>query len=142
MTKVVVEQVPGQPYLHLLKARTHTVMCDAPKFNKGGDIGPSPHELFLLGLGACTAMTVEMYAAARGLSLTRITVTVDEDLVDDPDRAGTKIPRIVETLEVEGNLSAAELQKLKDIAEKCPVYKLFIGKKLVETQISHKVAKP
>lgn len=134
--KVTITSTPGQPYRHELKAGAHTIVSDVDSKMKGGDLGPTPHELFLLSLGTCAAMTMEMYAARKALAVTKVTITVEEDKVDDPDGSGTKIPRITETIEIEGNLTDTELAKLKEIGSKCPVLLLFLGKKVVESSIS------
>lgn len=137
MVTVSITSQPGTPYRHELKARSHTIVADVPGNLKGGDAGPTPHELALMGLGACTAMTLEMYAANKKWDLQKVTVTVTEDSIDDPDQPGTKIPRITEDIQLEGNLTAAEITALEGIAAKCPVYKLFTGKKQVVTTASH-----
>lgn len=141
-TKVTVNWLPGQAYKHRLTARQHEFFTDAPQASKGGDQAASPHEIFLLGLGGCVAMTVEMYAQRKGWDITAVKVTITEDSVDDPDAPGSKIPRIVEDLEIEGKLSADQLDKLKTIAKSCPVYKLFVGKKQVDCVLSHKNPAP
>ncbi len=137
MVTVSITSQPGTPYRHELKARSHTIYADAPATLKGGDTGPTPHELALMGLGACTAMTLEMYAANKKWDLQQVTVTVTEDSIDDPEQPGTKIPRITEDIQMLGNLTPAQITTLKTIAEKCPVYKLFTGKKEVVTKTSH-----
>lgn len=137
MQKVTITKTAGQPYQHLVAAGKHQVTTDTPTALKGGDTGMTPHELFLGGLGACAAMTVEMFAERKGWALTRVVVTVVEDTVDDPDAQGSKIPRITETIELEGNLTADQVDKLKEIAAKCPVYKLFVGKKQVDKVVNH-----
>ena len=134
-TEVKVTWLPDKGYLHQLTARSHELFADATKNNKGLDQAATPHELFLLGLAACTAMTVEMFAASKGWPLKAVSVTVCETSVVDPDEAGKQIPHIGETLEIEGELSAEQLSKLQDIAKRCPVYKLFVGKKVVDCRL-------
>jgi putative redox protein len=128
----------GAAYRHKLTARTHTLYTDATTALKGGDTASTPHELALFGLGACTAMTIEMYAATKGWQITKVTVTVTEDKVDDPDGSGTKVTRLVEDIEIEGTLTDAQLTTLKGIAKKCPVYKLFVDKKVIEANLTLK----
>jgi len=125
----------SQTYKHTLHARTHVLTSDVPVDLKGQDTGPTPHELFLLSLGTCTAMTIEMYALRQGMTLTKVTVTVTETTIADPDQPGTKIPHIIEDIDIEGNVTAAQLTKLKEVAKKCPVYKLVMGKKVVDANL-------
>ncbi len=124
-----------QAYAHKLEARTHSLISDVPPDLKGQDAGPTPHELFLLSLGTCTAMTLEMYALRQAMTITKITVTVSETKIDDPDQAGTMIPHIVEDIDIEGNLTAAQLTQLHKIAKSCPVYKLVVGKKVIDANL-------
>lgn len=133
--KVTVTSQPGMPYQHTLQARSHTLVSDVDATLKGGDTGPSPHELMLLALGTCTAMTIEMYAARKQMALTTVTITVSEGTIADPSGSGSKLPHIVEDIELEGTLTDAEVSQLKAIGEKCPVLKLFTGAKVVETKI-------
>jgi putative redox protein len=133
---VTVTQVPGQPYEHLLQAGNHTIVSDVPASLKGGDKGPTPHELVLLALGACTAMTIEMKAASKKMNLTKVTVTVTEDQIDDPQQPGTKIPQITEDVKLEGTLTAADITTLKRAADFCPVYRLLTGKKAIVTNLT------
>lgn len=141
-TEVKVVWLPDKGYLHQLKARGHEFLSDATKTNKGLDLAATPHEIFLAGLAACTAMTVEMFAASKGWALQSVSVCVKEDSVADPDEPSKKIPHISETLEIEGELSAEQLDKLKEIAKRCPVYKLFVGKKIVDCQVQLQQSKP
>ncbi|MBX9690669.1 MAG: OsmC family protein [Candidatus Obscuribacterales bacterium] len=136
-TRVSVEWLSGQLYMHRLSARQHQFFTDAPLASNGGDQAATPHEIFLLGLGGCVAMTVEMYAKSRSMDLKAVRVTITEDSIDDPDTPGTKMPRLTEELELEGNLSSDELSKLQGVAKRCPVYKLFVGKKQVNCVVKH-----
>lgn len=123
------------PYAHDLQARTHTIVSDVGADLQGGDAGPTPHELLLLSLGACGAMTIEMFAKRGGIPVTKVTVTVTEDTIDDPDEPGKKIPHIVETFDIEGNLTVEQLASLERVAKKCPVYKVVTGKKVVDSVV-------
>lgn len=135
--KVVIEK-SGHPYRHVVKARGHELVIDAPKALKGGDLGMTPHEIFLAGLGACAAITMEMKAAKEGWKLTGVTVTMTEDKIADPDTAGKRIPRVLETIELEGDLTADQIDALKKYAHQyCPVYQLFVGKKQIDTVVVH-----
>ena len=141
--KVTVTSKAGHAFAQEISVgSSHTVVSDVSAAVGGNDTGLSPHEIFLGGLGACTAMTLQMVARKHNLDLQKITVTVSETLVDDPAAAdpkkAAKIPQITEAIEVEGNLDAAALQTLHSTAAKCPVYKLLVGPKQVVSTVTLK----
>ena len=141
MLTVTITQVPGKAFEHSLTARHHTVTSDVGAALGGQDTGPTPHELMLLALGACTAMTLEMKAAKSKWALSKVTVTVTEQAIDDPDSpngSGKKIPQITENIQLEGQLSTQQIASLKRTAEHCPVYQLLTGKKQVVTNLALK----
>jgi putative redox protein len=130
--KVTITSRPNAPYAHDLTARTHTIVSDVAADLAGGDTGPTPHEMLLMSVGTCGAMTIEMFAKRQGIPLTSVTVTVTEGTIADPDDATKQIPHIVETFELEGNLTQAQIDSLERVAKKCPVYKVLVGKKVVD----------
>lgn len=139
MSKVTVES-SGTNYRFEINARTHAATVDATAALKGGDTAMTPHEAFWGGLAACTGMTIAMYANRKGWDLTKVHIEIDDDQVDDPDtKAGdtpVKILRLTETITLEGNLTDAQVSELEGVAKKCPVYKEYMGKKVVETKVS------
>lgn len=138
----VVTSKPGQMFQQVICAGTHKVVSDVSVVLGGADEGPTPHELFIGALGACTAMTLQMVAQRRKWDLKKLTITLFEEPVDDPVHAGQKIVKITEQIEIEANLSQAELNILEAAAKKCPVYKLLVGPKQVETVLVQKGAPP
>jgi putative redox protein len=92
----------------------HRLIADEGPGLGGQDAGPAPYDLLLSGLGACTAITLKMYAERKEWSLKGL--SVDLKLYKDGDR--TKIHR---TLHVEGVLDADQRARLADIAERTPV---------------------
>lgn len=108
---------------------THCFMADEPASNGGRDTGPDPYELLLSGLGACTSMTVRMYAKHKKLPLDRISVKLRhekihaEDCEDCETREG-KIDHIERELAFEGEqLTSEQRHRLLEIANKCPVHR-------------------
>lgn len=139
---VVVTSQPGQAFMQEVSAGAHKVISDEPLTVGGSDQGPTPVELFLGGLGACTAMTLQVMARKRMWDLQKVTVRIYQSMVDDPAHPGQKIPQLSEEIEVEGNLSPSEVASLEAAAKKCPVYKLLTGSKIVATSITHAKAPP
>lgn len=97
-----------------IKAGAHPLVADEGPELGGQDAGPAPYDLLLAGLGACTSITLKMYAERKGWNLKAL--RVDLKLRREPDK--THIHR---TLHVEGELDAEQRARLADIAERTPV---------------------
>ena len=114
----VVESGNG-PYGQSITAGGHVLAADEPVELGGRNGGPDPYELLLSALGACTAMTIRMYADRRKLRLERVEVRLRH-----AQRASTQsgIPdRFERMITLIGELTPDERRKLLEIAEKCPV---------------------
>jgi len=98
----------------------HLLHADEPTELGGEDAGPEPHEFLLAALGACTSMTVKMYAERKGDGLTGVRVELRGDKTADAFV-------IHRDIVLEGNLTDAERTRLFEIAEKCPVHKTLSG---------------
>src|SRR3990167_6780545 len=83
MSKVIVSSKPDE-YKQEIIAGTHVIYSDAPEEVGGKLAGPDPHELLLASLGACTSITLQMFAKKRGWDLQQVCVTLSEEKVDDP----------------------------------------------------------
>jgi putative redox protein len=94
----------------------------------GTDTGPSPYELLLASLGACTSMTLRLYAQRKGWDLRRVTVRLQhfrihaEDCADCDTKHGY-LDRIDREIELHGDMDDTQRQRLLEIAELCPVHK-------------------
>ncbi len=128
MGVVTVVNHPGQPYKNTITAGNHQVVVDATTNLGGQDAGPSPHDMLWGALGACTSMTMAMYAKRKGYDLQEIRVELSESKVQNPSGKGM-IPHVDKKIIVKGNLSQPELDDLKRVAEKCPVNKLIMEPK-------------
>ncbi len=115
-----------QNYLTRIKAGTHDLAADEPASRGGADLGPAPYDLLLASLGACTAMTLRMYADRKGWAL----VAVDVDL----RFTGGDAPRVVRTLRIEG-LDEAQRARLAEIAERTPVTLTLKAGVTIETKL-------
>jgi uncharacterized OsmC-like protein/fermentation-respiration switch protein FrsA (DUF1100 family) len=106
----------------------HRMLADEPLAVGGLDSGPNPYDLLLAGLGACTAMTLRLYAERKNLPLQRVSVSLQHGKVHAADCASCEtqngmIDRIERTLTLEGPLDEAQRAKLGEIADKCPVHR-------------------
>src|SRR4051812_7983227 len=103
-------------YAQQIRAGHHELAADEPKALGGGDTGPSPYGLVLSGLGACTSITLRMYADRKGWQLGRI----DVDLRFERDG---DVERIERTIAFGAPLDDEQRKRLLEIAEKTPVTK-------------------
>ncbi|MEX0285814.1 MAG: alpha/beta fold hydrolase [Paracoccaceae bacterium] len=113
----------------------HRTLADEPKAYGGTDLGMSPYGFVSAGLGACTSMTVRMYARRKGWPLTHVSVEVSHDKVHAQDAetgATSKIDEFRRRITLEGNLTPEQRARLLEIADKCPVHRtLEHGAKVV-----------
>jgi|SRR5580704_5407689 putative redox protein len=106
----------------------HTLTADEPTEAGGHDAGPAPHEWILAGLGACTSMTLELYAARKGWPLEGVEVAVSGD-----HRDGTFV--LTRHIAVRGELTDEQRARLLEIANKCPVHKSLSGPIRIDSDI-------
>ncbi len=117
---VVVTESGNGPYGQFVTAGRHVMGADEPEKNGGRDSGPSPYEYLLAGLGACTAMTVRMYAERHNWPLEKVSVALKHDKVQAAEGAG-KLDRFERAITLSGPLSDEQKTRLVEIAERCPV---------------------
>jgi uncharacterized OsmC-like protein len=118
-----------------------TLVADEPTELGGTDEGPTPYELLLGALGACTAMTVTMYARRKGWPLTGVTVELENDRVHASDCESCEtqegyLDRIHVRIGVDGPLHEEQRARLEEIARKCPVHKTLTGELRVDEELS------
>jgi putative redox protein len=125
---VVVRETRKSKFQQTVSIGPHRMLADEPISSGGEDTGPGPYDFVLAGLGACTSMTMRMYADRKSLPLQRVTVTLKhskihaEDCADCETKAGM-LDQIDRTIAMEGALDAEQRGKLMEIADKCPVHR-------------------
>ncbi|MDY6858175.1 MAG: bifunctional alpha/beta hydrolase/OsmC family protein [Pseudomonadota bacterium] len=116
----------------------HHMLADEPKAYGGTNRGMSPYGFLAAGLGACTSMTIRMYARRKGWPLTHVRVDVTHDKVHAQDAehgADHKIDRFTREIVLEGTLDDAQRARLLEIADKCPVHQTMERRSMVETRL-------
>ncbi|WP_348728961.1 alpha/beta fold hydrolase [uncultured Mycolicibacterium sp.] len=135
----VTESPLGQLVQRII-AGGHELVADEPR-PMGDDTGPTPYDLLLSGLGACTSMTVRMYADRKGWPLERVSVELSHSRVHARDCAqcdtesGT-VDRIEREMRFEGDLSDEQRARLLDIADKCPVHRTLTSENNIRTVVA------
>jgi uncharacterized OsmC-like protein len=125
---VVVRETRNGKFQQTISIGPHQLLADEPVAAGGEDTGPGPYDYLLAGLGACTSMTMRMYADRKSLPLDRVTVTLRhskiyaKDCAECDTKAGM-LDQIERVISMEGALDAEQRQKLMEIADKCPVHR-------------------
>jgi putative redox protein len=126
--KVIVRETRKSKFQQTVSIGPHRLLADEPVAAGGEDTGPGPYDFVLAGLGACTSMTMRLYADRKSLPLERVTVTLKhsrihaEDCAECETKAGM-LDQIERTIAIEGALDAEQRGKLMEIADKCPVHR-------------------
>jgi putative redox protein len=138
---VVVAETGGGTFGQIVSiGGRHTLLADEPLEVGGEDSGPGPYDLLLAGLGACTSMTMRMYAERKGLPLNRATVTLRHAKIhaadcEDCETKEGRIDRIDREIALDGPLDAAARAKLLEIADKCPVHRTLHSEVSIVTRL-------
>ena len=120
-------------------AGPHRYLADEPVSAGGNGSGPSPYEYLIAALGACTSMTIRLYADLKKIPLARVSVALRHDKIHATDCAECetkegKIDRIEREVTLEGDLSAEQRRKLMEIADKCPVHRTLTSEIDIRTR--------
>lgn len=144
---VLVEPLNSGLFPHLLVAGYNTLVADEPQSFGGSDSGLSPYELLLAGLGACTSMTMRMYAERKGWPADRIRVELShakryiEDCESCEDKP-VKIDVIERIITLGDDLSEDQRARMLEIADKCPVHRTLEGEVRILTREQEDGVKP
>jgi len=138
---VVVTDTGEGPFGQALLDGRHILKADEPAVVGGKDEGPNPYELLLMSLGACTSMTLRLYATRKALPLEHVVVRLRHSKVHAEDCANCEnkaamIDRIDRAIELVGALDAAQRTRLLQIADMCPVHRTLSAKIDIRTTLA------
>lgn len=136
--EVIVTETGEGKFIQRIQAGKHTLIADEPLEAGGNDKGLGPYDLLLAGLGACTSMTLRMYADRKNIPLKGIRVTLTHQKVYNDDLAkcvdkNERLDLIHRVIHLDGNLTSEEKESLLRIAEKCPVHKTLSQQSVIKT---------
>lgn len=134
MSNLVIVAENGQGrYQQEIRTGEHRLIADEPADVGGADAGPAPFDFVMAGLGACTSMTLRMYAERKSLPLTGISVALSHAKIDVDGQSRDQISRVIT---LEGNLSDGQRQRLLEIAGKCPVHRALSQSMTIESTLA------
>lgn len=138
--EVIVTELGTGKFAQEVKIGNHVLTADEPRESGGTDTGPNPYEFLMAGLGACTSITLRMYANFRNIPLEKTTVilTLKKVYAEDCENCennSAKIDIIERRIVLQGNLTPEQRNKLLDIANKCPVHRTLTSGIKITTQL-------
>jgi uncharacterized OsmC-like protein/pimeloyl-ACP methyl ester carboxylesterase len=136
---VVVRETRNSKFQQIVTTGPHRMLADEPVAVGGQDSGPGPYDFVLAGLGACTSMTMRMYADRKALPLERVTVTLQHSKIyaKDCEECETRegmLDQIDRVIKIDGALDADQRKRLMEIADKCPVHRTLTSEVRIVTK--------
>ncbi|KAA0101432.1 OsmC family protein [Mycolicibacterium sp. P1-5] len=136
---VTVTETGTGTYTQQITAGKHQLFADEPR-PIGDDEGPTPYDLLLAGLGACTSMTVRMYANKKGWPLERVEISLRHSRIHAEDCAECEtkkgwISHIDRSITLVGDLDESQRERLLAIAERCPVHQTLTSEVDITTSL-------
>ena len=123
---VVVSEVGPGPFVQSVTVRGHKLLADEPlSFTEGTDKGLSPNDFLLSSLGSCTSITLRMYARLKKLPLEKIIITLNRGENGEIDRK----------IELTGNLTSEQKNRLFEISNKCPIHKVLTNSVKINSKL-------
>lgn len=137
-TAALIRETHNGKFQNAVRVHYHRLLADEPESFGGLDSGPSPYDFMAVALGACTSMTLRLYAERKKLELGTISVMVDHAKVhadDEAEGASGKIDQFERRLSFSAEIDSDTSDKLLEIADKCPVHKTLEASSKVVTRV-------
>ena len=123
---VVVSEVGPGPFVQSVTVRGHKLLADEPlSFPEGTDKGLSPNDFLLSSLGSCTSITLRMYARLKKIPLEKIIITLNRSENGEIERK----------IELTGDLTSEQKNKLFEISNKCPIHKVLTNSVKINSEL-------
>ncbi len=137
--QVLVRSRAGGLFTQDIFSQDHQLVADEPVSHKGDNLGMNPYQLLLSALGACTSMTLKMYAEHKGLDLKGVEVLLSHEKIHAEDCDGCetkkgKVDQITKLIKVTGDFTEEQKQRFYEIAERCPVNKTLLSEVSIKSQ--------
>ena len=133
MSAVIVQENGQGRYQQTVIAGEHRLIADEPVSVGGADAGPAPIEFVMAGLGACTSMTLRMYAERKALPLTRVSVELTHQKVEAD---GVIRDHILRTITLEGDLTPEQRARMLEIAGRCPTARILAQPLILDCKLA------
>jgi uncharacterized OsmC-like protein/alpha/beta superfamily hydrolase len=138
---VTVSETHEGKFTQTISVGPHRARADEPAAAGGDDSGFTPYDFLLAGLGACTSMTLRLYANQKNWPLEHVSVRLRHDKIHAQDCADCetregRIDRIEREVDISGDLDDAQRARLLEIADKCPVHRTLHSEVSVKTRLA------
>lgn len=138
---VHVQSIGNSRFSQQIQAGHHTLTGDEPVSVGGDDRGPTPYEFLLSALGTCTSLTLRMYADRKGMDLQQVRIELRHERIhasdcEDCETKSGMLDQIHTEIELIGDLDDGQRQRLREIAEKCPVHRTLTSEIRIRTSLA------
>ena len=127
-------------------AAGHSLTADEPESVGGNNFGPAPYDLLLSSLGACTVMTLRLYADRKKWDLKEVIIHLNHEkripkATEGTESNGLKVDHIDKSIQLFGNLDLTQRNRLMEIADRCPVHRSLNSQFVIQSELESDLVK-